>query len=115
MAGTPPTPIQCSVRGEKFVAPLTGAAICQRFVAAYARASGSAATARPTAPADGLVIALNFLPQGVASAQVTRMRGGKPLAPLSFNLAVSDRPFHADDVDRLAASTAQGLRTASPR
>lgn len=115
MAGTLPTPIQCSVRGEKLVAPLSGAAVCQRFVAAYAKANGSPAVVRTAAPADGLVIALNFLPQGVASAQVTRMRGGKPLAPVSFNLAVSDRPFNADDIDRLAASTAQGLRTASPR
>lgn len=111
MASTPPLPIHCAAAGTKLLAPLTATAVCQRFVAAYAKASGSRAVASPAAPADGLVIALRFLPQGVASAEVTRMRGGKPLASVSYNLAVSDRPFHADDIDRLAVSMAQGLRT----
>lgn len=116
MAGTP-TPIQCSVAtGEKLLAPMAGSAICMRFIGAFSRASGVAASTAANAPADGLVVALHFRPQGVASAEITRMRSGKASAPVSFNLAVSDRRFTGEDVDRLAASAADGLRSAlSPK
>lgn len=115
MAGTA-TPIQCSVRtGNKLLAPMTSEAICQRFIGAFARASGITASAAASPPADGIVVALHFRPQGVASAEITRMRSGKASAPQSFNLAVSDRRFAADDIDRLAASAAQGLPTSSQR
>lgn len=113
MAGTRATPIQCSVQGEKLLKPLTADAICQRFVTAYARASGAPASKVPAAPADGLVIALRFLPQGVATAELTRMRGGKASPAVSFNLAVSDRPFAAQDIDRLAAEAAAARAAAA--
>ena len=112
MAGTA-TPIQCSVRtGNKLLAPMTSEAICLRFVGAFSRVSGIVASTAASPPADGLVVALHFRPQGVASAEITRIRSGKAAAPASFNLAVSDRAFTADDIDRLAASAAQGLRGA---
>lgn len=115
MAGST-IPIQCSVRtGAKLLAPMTGPAICQRFVAAYAKASGTAAVAHATIPADGLVVVLHFRPQGVASADVIRMQRGKSSMSVSFNLAVSDRAFSSDDIDRLAASAVEGLRAAAPR
>lgn len=110
MASTPPLPIHCTASGAKLLAPITVAATCERFVAAYAKASGANAIISKSRPSDGLDVELRFLRHGVATAAITQMRGGRPLAPVSFNLAVSDRPFNADDIDRLAASAAEGLR-----
>lgn len=109
MARTPPLTVHCTATGAKLVAPMSESAICRRFVDAYARARGAAVVASEDAPVDGLVVALSFEPKGFASAAVTVMRGGKPSAPVSFNLAVSDRRFAPEDVDRLAADTATGL------
>lgn len=115
MAGTT-TPIQCSVRtGAKLLAPMTSEAICLRFIGAFARASGTAASASASTPANGLVVVLDFRPQGVASAEIMRMRSGKASPPTSFNLAVSDRRFAADDIDQLAVSAARGLPTTAGR
>jgi hypothetical protein len=109
-----PLPIACSAEGAKLVAALSPAAVCQRFVAAFAVASGRQAVASTAAPADlgdGLVVELRFLPQGVAMASTTAVRGGKPAPMRRFELAVSDRGFVAADIDRLAADTARGIGT----
>lgn len=108
MASPVPLPIACSAEGAKLVAALSPAAVCQRFVAAYAAASG-----RPELTAadvkDGLIIELRFLPQGVAMASTIAMRAGKAAPMRRFELAVSDRGFVAADIDRLAADTAKGI------
>jgi hypothetical protein len=108
----PPLPVQCSASGAKLVAAMTEAAVCQRFVAAFAAASGRPAVASSTAPEGvqtGLVVALRFLPQGVATASATMVRAGSAAPQQRFELAVSDRGFVAADIDRLAADTARGL------
>lgn len=108
----PPLPIHCSASGSKLVAAMTDDAVCQRFVAAYAKASGRPAVAGSPAPGgvqNGLVIALRFLPQGVAMASATLVRAGSAAPEQRFELAVSDRGFVAADIDRLAADTARGL------
>lgn len=113
MASTPPLPIHCAASGTKLLAPMTEAATCARYIAAYARASGTKAVMATSRPADGLDVELRLLAHGVATAVVTPMRGGNPSAPVSFNLAVSDRPLVAEDIDQLAANTAAGLRAAT--
>lgn len=115
MASTLPQPIHCTASGAKLLAPMTDAATCERFVAAYAKASGAKVIMSKSHPTDGLDVELRFSPHGVATVAVTQMRGGRPSMPASFNLAVSDRPFNAEDIDRLAAGAAAGLRTSSPR
>jgi len=115
MASTPPLPVQCMVTGAKLLAPMTASAICQRFVAAFGQARGTPVAVSDVAPADGLVVRISFAPRGIASAAVTVMHRGKAATPVSFNLAVSDRPFGGGDVDTLAASMAAGLRTDSVR
>lgn len=111
MASTPPQPIHCTASGAKLLAPMTEGATCARFVAAYAKASGAKAVMSRSRPSNGFVVDLRFLPHGVATAAVTRLRGGRASTPVSFNLSVSDRPFNADDIDQLAATAAAGLRT----
>lgn len=102
---TKPQPVQirCSATGAKlFAPPMTDADACSRFVRTV--------TARmPVAVGDGLMVELRFLPQGVAMATVARVRAGRPQPPMRFELAVSDRGFHAADLDQLARDVATGL------
>lgn len=94
--------VQCTAAGTKlFSPPLAAAAVCARF-------TGAVRTG--LAPGDSLAIALRFLPNGVATAIVSRSRGGKPQPPVDFNLAVSDRHFTPGDLDRLAADVVAGMR-----
>lgn len=114
MASTapPPLPIRCSASGAKLVAALSPEAVCARFVAAFAAASGRPAVASSATPErfkDGLVVELRFLPQGVAMASTTAMRGGTTGPGQRFELAVSDRGFVAGDIDQLAADAARGI------
>lgn len=109
MASMAPVPIHCTVQGEKLLAPLTATAICQRFIAAYAGASGHPAIGHATPPADGLIVALDFGPRGLAAADVTPVAGGKRQKVARFGLAVSDRGFTAADIDQLARDAAHGL------
>jgi hypothetical protein len=99
----PPRPSQaiqagaCTVSGAKFIQPgLDDAAICARFMAAVGPVSGVQA------------VALAFLPQGVASAQISHTRAGQAQQQ-SFELAVSDRSLAPSDLDRLAADVVAGL------
>lgn len=110
MGNMPPLQIHCTASGTKLLAPMTEAAACTKFVAAYAKARGTKAFAADSRPTDGLDIELRFLPHGVAMAIVTQMRRSSPSSPVTFNLAVSDRPFNAEDIDQLAANTAAGLK-----
>ena len=116
MAGTPAVrtmPVHCTVTGAKLLAPMTGADICVRFVNALGGAMGAPAATAVAVPADGLTVELNFLPQGVASARVTRLRGGRGAALPLYEMAVSDRRFAAQDIDNLAVSVAKGMATAA--
>lgn len=109
MAVTKTTPIQCRVRGEKLLAPMTSAAICERFVIAFGRASGGKAIAQDAPPRDGLIVMLDFKPSGMAAAEVITVARGRRHAPAVFGLAISDRAFAAADIDQLAKDTVQGL------
>lgn len=116
---TKPQPLQirCSATGAKlFAPPMTDADACSRFVRAVGTASATPiATRIPATISNGLTVELRFLPQGVAMASVTRMRAGRPQPPMRFELAVSDRGFHAADLDRLARDVAVGMLAAQPR
>lgn len=110
MASTPPLPIQCTATGAKLVAPLAAEGICDRFIAAFARAHGASASASSDRPANGLVVELRFLPQGLAMASITPIKANA-LEPMQrFETAVSDRAFTPDDIDRLAGDAARALR-----
>lgn len=115
MASPAPPPaisIACSAEGTKLVGALSPAAACQRFVAAFAAASGRPAVASSTPPdqlRDGLIVALRFLPQGLAMASATPVRAGSAGPQQRHELAVSDRAFAPADIDRLAADTAKGI------
>jgi hypothetical protein len=94
--------VRCHATGAKLIAPaMTAEAICARFSAAIELAIAAGET---------LSVDLKFLPNGVVTAIVTRVRAGKTSAPVDFNLAVSDRGFGLRDLDRLAADVAAGLR-----
>jgi hypothetical protein len=94
--------VRCSAAGAKvFVPAITPAAICARFSAAIRTAA---------APGETLSVELKFLPNGVATAIVTRSRAGKSRPPVDFNLAISDRRIGLRDLDRLAADVVAGLR-----
>ncbi|THD36162.1 MAG: hypothetical protein E7773_09570 [Sphingomonas sp.] len=98
----PQTQVRCRATGAKlFVPAMTPEAICARF---------SAAVAAGLASGESVSVDLKFLPNGVATAVVTRTRAGKASAPVEVNLAVSDRGFGVRDVDRLAANVATALR-----
>ena len=111
MASTPPLPIYCTAAGAKLVPPMTAKGICDRFIAAFARAHGTSASASTSKPANGLIVELRFLPQGVAMASVTPIKASTPAPMQRFEMAVSDRAFVPADIDRLAVDAATGLRT----
>jgi hypothetical protein len=114
---TKPQPLQirCSATGAKlFGPPITDADACSRFIRAIASATPVAPHVPPTI-SNGLTVELRFLRQGVAMASVTRIRAGRPQAPMRFELAVSDRGFRAADIDQLAHDVAQGIFGAPPR
>ena len=112
-----PLQIRCTASGAKlFAPPMTDADACSRFIRAVGTASATPVAARiPATISDGLTVELRFLPQGVAMASVTRLRAGRPQAPVRFELAVSDRGFHAADLDRLTKDVATGMLTAPSR
>lgn len=117
MATTPqPLPIRCSATGAKsFAPPMSDTDACARFVRALGAASARPIAAPvPTTIVDGLTVELRFLPQGVASASVTRIRGSRPQPAMKFELAVSDRGLHAADIDKLAHDVAAGMLGQSP-
>lgn len=94
--------VRCSAAGAKlFVPTMNPEAICARFSAAIRVAA---------APGETLSVELKFVPNGVATAIVTRTRAGKSRPPVDFNLAVSDRHLGLRDLDRLAADVIAGLR-----
>lgn len=96
--------VRCAAAGARLFAPATTPeAICARFSSAIRAAA---------APGETLTVELRFLPSGVATALVTRIRGGRARPPVDFNLAVSDRGFAFRDLDRLAADVVAGLRKA---
>ena len=104
-------PVQCSATGTKFFVPaMTATDVCARFVQAYAIATRAPATLSVALPSSGgLVVELRFLPQGIASAKATQLCDGRPQPLPLFELAVSDRRFAADDINRLAADVARGI------
>jgi len=97
-----PAPLKCSTSGAKLFAPtLSPEAICARFAKAMHNAGANTT---------GLSIELHFLPQGVASAVVSRHIAGKAQPPVTYNMAISDRRFAPGDIDRLAASVAAAIK-----
>lgn len=115
MASMPPLPIHCTATGAKLVAPMTDEGICHRFIAAFARAHGAPVAASTDKPANGLIVELRFLPQGVAMASVTPIKADKPQPMQRFETAVSDRAFTPADIDRLAGDAVIGLRATQRR
>lgn len=112
-----PVVVRCLATGTKYFVPGVSAdQVCQRFVQAYGRASGTAVSMRAVARGrSGLVVDLGFRPPGIASARVVELRAGKPrLLPL-YEMAVSDRKFLTSDIDRLAMDVAAGMRRGAAR
>ena len=68
--------------------------------------------AQQSAAKAGLAAELNFRPQGLVSAKVTRFRNGLAVSFPLYEMAVSDRKFAAGDIDRLAADVAHGMKAA---
>jgi hypothetical protein len=63
---------------------------------------------------DGLSVELRFGPRGMASAKAIHLRAGRPIPLPVYELAISDRPFRASDIDALAGDVARGLSAALP-
>ncbi len=112
MAAMPiPMPIQCSATGTKSFAPaMTAPEVCARFIRALGVAAKRPVSPGITAPRDGLVVELRFLPGGMASARATRLSAGESYPLPLYELAVSDRSFSLKDIDTLAADVERGLK-----
>ena len=114
--GARPLPVHCTATGAKALAPaMTAAEACARFVQALSGAMRApvALAAAGGSTSEGLVVELAFLPQGIASARVTRLRAGRAQTLPLYELAVSDRQLAARDIDTLATSVAQGMTIAA--
>ncbi|UVO54904.1 hypothetical protein [Sphingomonas sp. SUN039] len=109
-----PVPVMCTASGGKVVA-LSDAEACARFITALGTAMRQATTISAIRPTDGYAVELRFLPQGIASAKVIRLRRGRAQEMPPFQLAVSDRKMLSSDIDKLAGDAARGIaRLAAP-
>jgi hypothetical protein len=111
-AGSAAVPVACTASGSKFVA-MSEAQVCTRFVATLGREMRQTTLVSAKRPADGYAVELSFLPQGVASAKVSRLRGGRALELPLYQLAVSDRKMLSTDIDKLASDAAHGIAQAT--
>lgn len=100
-------PAECRASGGKlFIPPLSEAELCARFTARLHSA---------LEPGMRAATVLTFRPQGVASADVTLTPTSGPARQGRHELAVSDRGFRTEDLDRLAGDVIAAMLPAPQR
>jgi len=93
----------CTAQGAKLLSPaISGEAACARLAAGLARAGWRRGR-------DEIRVALRFEKPGIASAAVTRVRGGRAVRLPDISVAVSDRQIEPSTIDLLAREIAARL------
>lgn len=100
---SPPGGFACMAQGTKLIVPATGAeAACARVRSGLERAGALRGR-------DEIRVALRFEKPGIASAAVTRVRGGRAVQLPEISVAVSDRAIGPSTIDLLTREIAVRL------
>ncbi|MXO90855.1 hypothetical protein [Pontixanthobacter aquaemixtae] len=99
----------CTVEGAKYLSgAYSDSEICRGFEDRLSKAIAADGT---SAKAGALTVAIQLHERGSAEAQVSRQDGGEVTDYPVVAVDVMDRPLAKDDLDKLADSVAQMLKT----